>query len=123
MKKLFTISLLALLASCGAKNSESTEPVNILENLTYSVDTLLVDPGDDLFNMGSGFRSQDLSEDNKRLFYFENRPLKLVEVDLENLKLLSKTEFDQEGPNGIGSFVINLEKDLAIRFMLWEWVM
>ena len=110
MKKLLTILCLLIFAACSEKGgSENAEPGNILENMTYSMDTLVVDPGDDLFNMGSGFRSQDLSEDNKRLFYFENRPLKLVEVDLENLKLISKTEFEEEGPNGIGRFVINLE--------------
>lgn len=109
MKKLLTIPLLALLAACGGKDIESTEQKNILENLTYSVDTVVVDPGDELFNMGSGFRSQDLSEDQKRLFYFENRPVKLVEVDLENLKLVSKTDFEKEGPNGIGNLVINLQ--------------
>jgi hypothetical protein len=109
MKNLLTISFLALLASCGGKESESQEPVNILENLTYSVDTVVVDAGDDFFNLGSGIRSLDLSEDGKRLFYFENKPLKLVEIDLENRKLISKTEFEQEGPNGIGPFVLNIE--------------
>jgi hypothetical protein len=109
MKNLLTISFLALLASCGGKESESQEPVNILENLTYSVDTVVVDAGDDFFNLGSGIRSLDLSEDGKRLFYFENKPLKLVEIDLENRKLIGKTEFEQEGPNGIGSFVGNIK--------------
>ncbi|REG86301.1 DUF4221 family protein [Algoriphagus antarcticus] len=109
MKKLLTISLLALLSACGGQESESTEAKNILENLTYSVDTVMVDAGDDLFNLSFGIRSLDLSEDGKRLFYFENMPPKLLQVDLESKKLLGKKAFEVEGPNGIGSFVAKID--------------
>jgi len=33
----------------------------------------------------------------------------LVEVDLDNLKVLKKTEFEEEGPDGIGSYLSGLE--------------
>lgn len=45
MNRLFSILFLIILASCAGKESESTESVNILDNLTYSVDTVVVDPG------------------------------------------------------------------------------
>ncbi|EAZ81735.1 DUF4221 domain-containing protein [Algoriphagus machipongonensis] len=105
MKKLFSITLLILFASCGAKESENEEPANLLENLTYSVDTVVMDPGEDIFNLSMGIRSLDLSPDNKFLYYFENMPPKLLKVDLDKRSLVSKTEFESEGPNGVGVFV------------------
>ena len=109
MKKLLSISILALLSACGGKDSETSDTGNILENLSYSVNTLVVDSGDDLFNLSMGIRDLDLTEDRKQLFYFENMPPKLLQVDLDNLKLLSKTEFEQEGPDGVGRFVGNIQ--------------
>jgi len=109
MKKLLTISFLVLLASCGGKASESNEQVNILENLTYSVDTAVVDAGDDFLNMGSGLGYFDLTSDQNQLMFFEKDPFKLVTIDLNELKVLSKTEFQKEGPNGVGSSVISFQ--------------
>src|SRR5690606_36163216 len=50
-----------------------------------------------------------LTDDKKRLLFFESGPPKLVEVDLGNLKVLKKTEFEVEGPDGIGSYLSGLE--------------
>ncbi|SFT76436.1 protein of unknown function [Algoriphagus locisalis] len=109
MKRLLTVSFLALLSACAGKEPESTEQKNILENLTYSVDTLVVDAGEDFLNLSRGLGEFGLSDDKKRLFFFESEPPKLVEVDLENLKVLKKTEFEVEGPDGIGSYLSGLE--------------
>ncbi|PZX47008.1 DUF4221 family protein [Algoriphagus chordae] len=109
MKKLLPILLLIAATSCGGKESKSSEQENILENLTYSVDTIVMDPGEDLFNLSMGIRDLDLTEDKRQLFYFENMPPKLLQVDLDNLSLLSKTEFEQEGPDAVGRFVANIQ--------------
>ncbi|WP_339866992.1 DUF4221 family protein [uncultured Algoriphagus sp.] len=118
MKKLFAISLIALLSACGGKESESTEQKNILENLTYSVDTVVVDAGEDFFNLSYGIAPR-LSHDKKTLLFFEGDPLKLVQVDLNNLKLNSKTEFQHEGPDGVGPYIVDYqvghEGNLAIK--------
>ncbi len=105
MNKLFSISLLILIASCGSKESENKEAVNILENLTFSVDTVVMDPGEDIFNLSMGIRSLDLSPDKEFLYYFENMPPKLLKVDLAKRALVSKTDFESEGPDGVGVFV------------------
>ncbi len=68
-----------------------------------------MDSGEDIFNLGMGIRSLDLSPDKEFLYYFENMPPKLLKVDLNNKNLVSKTEFEAEGPNGIGSFVGKIE--------------
>jgi uncharacterized protein YlzI (FlbEa/FlbD family) len=112
MKKLLTISLLALLASCGGKESESTEPINILENLTYSVDTVVVDSGKDFLSIANDFQlesSSTLAEDQSLFYLFSNKDYTMAVVDLDQLKLLEFLPFEKEGPNGVGEYVQGLQ--------------
>ncbi|RAI95173.1 DUF4221 family protein [Algoriphagus yeomjeoni] len=109
MKKLLTLSFLVLIYACGGKESESAEQKNILESLTFSVDTVVVDPGDDFLALSFGLGAFDLSPDQKELLFFQNKPLSLVTVSLDELKVISKTEFETEGPNSVGSFIGDLE--------------
>lgn len=110
MKKRLLLPLLIILASCGRKdNAENAESGNILENLTYSVDTLMVDRGEDFLNLSQGIKPFGLSVDQKQLFFFEFNPTRLVQLDLENLEVLKKTEFEAEGPDGVGSSISGLE--------------
>lgn len=106
MKNLSVLFLIALLFSCSRnEENKDSSSSNILEDLTFTVDTLVMDPGEDIFNLGMGIRSLNLSQDKKFLYYFENMPPKLLKVDLEKEILISKTDFEPEGPNGIGVFV------------------
>ncbi|WP_075348862.1 DUF4221 family protein [Algoriphagus marinus] len=120
LKNLSPLLFIILLLSCGEKgNSGSTEPKNILENLTFSVDTVVVDSGDDFFVIPYGLGRIGFTQNKKNLWFFENDPLKLVQVDLNELKLLSKTEFQKEGPNGIGPYISDFQvgptNELAIQ--------
>ncbi|WP_268033402.1 DUF4221 family protein [Algoriphagus sp. PAP.12] len=107
MKKITILFLLSALFSCGENEDHSSS--NIFENLTFSVDTVLVDAGEDFFNLNYGIGSSDVNEDKSELMFFENSPHKLVRVDLDQLKLKSKTEFEEEGPNGIGPYLTGFE--------------
>ena len=106
MKKLsLPILSLILLASCGEKSSsEKIESDNILEDLTYSVDTVVVDPGDELINLSMGLYFFDVSKDSKRLYQLTPNDQSVAVVDLDRLELIKKIKFEKEGPNGIGSF-------------------
>ncbi|WP_162339533.1 DUF4221 family protein [Cyclobacterium salsum] len=119
MKNLFYLLLIPLIFSCNSEPSEKAESVNILENLTFTVDTVLVDSGDDIFILSSGLGAKALDQDENELLFFENEPLNLVEVDLNDLKLVRKTPFQKEGPNGVGGpyrvrFQLGPEGDLFI---------
>ena len=104
MQKLsFSLLLASIIFSCQEKSSETLKQTNMLENLSFSIDTVVVDSGDELLNLGFGIRTFDLSEDS--FFFFENNPPALVEVDLESRTLIQKTEFETEGPDGVGNFV------------------
>jgi len=105
MKKLLTISVLALLAACGSKESESSEPVNILENLTYSVDTVVVDPGEEIINLNYGLGNYSLSKDHQQLYKFDETIYQMQEIDLNKLVLTASYPFEKEGPNGLNPYM------------------
>ncbi|WP_439489336.1 DUF4221 family protein [Algoriphagus sp.] len=106
MKNLIPYLSLILLASCGEKSSsEKAESDNILDNLTYAVDTVVVDAGDELINLSMGLYYSDVSPDSKKLYQFSRNDHTLTIVDLDRLKIAKKIIFEKEGPNGIGASV------------------
>ncbi|SIO06172.1 DUF4221 family protein [Algoriphagus halophilus] len=108
MKQLNILFLVSILISCSAKEEESTSE-NILEDLRFSIDTVMIDSGEDILNLSQGIFPNGLSHDMSRLYFFENKPFQLVEVDLDKLKVLKKTGFEVEGPNGVGSYLSHLK--------------
>jgi len=110
MKKLTPFLFLIVLASCGEKgNSEKTESGNILENLTYSVDTVMVDPGEELINLSMGLFVSDVSKDSKKLYLFTESEYSLTVIDLDQLNIEKKIVFEKEGPNGIGAYIMDFK--------------
>ena len=108
MKNLFYL-LLILSFSCGNESSERTESENVLENLTFTVDTVMVDSGDDIFILSSGLGAKALNQDKSKLLFFEREPFSLVQIDLNNLKIIGKTPFQKEGPNSVGPYLIDFQ--------------
>ncbi|EAZ81740.1 DUF4221 domain-containing protein [Algoriphagus machipongonensis] len=118
MKKLLPLLSLICLASCGGKDgSEKTESDNLLENLTYSVDTLVLDPGKELINLRYGLRWFDLSSDKQSLFLYDPDRNLFQEIDLENMTLKENYQYEKDGPNGTGrvnSFQLLSDKTIFI---------
>lgn len=115
MRKLLPFLAFILLAACNGKPeseevTEVVEPSNILKNLAYSIDTILVDSGDKLINLKSlsSFDKRhflSLSPDDSLLYFFDRHRLVLQEINLNSLKLINDYPFEAEGPNGIGRMV------------------
>lgn len=113
MRKVFVFLFIPLIFSCGGASSEKAESGNILENLTYTVDTVLIDSGEDIFILNAGLGAKELNADKSTLMFFERDPLQLVEVDLDELRLIRKTPFQKEGPDGVGPYLVGFQMGLA----------
>jgi len=110
MQKLFFICLVGGFFSCRENSSqESSSEGNILENLTYSIDTLVVDPGEEIINLAFGLRLSDLSPDKKKLYLLNEVNQSLAVIDLDQLKLVDQYQFEKEGPNGIGEYISGVQ--------------
>ncbi|MDF2156371.1 DUF4221 family protein [Algoriphagus sp. CAU 1675] len=105
MKKLLFPTLFAALAfSCGGENdSAESTPSNILENFTFSVDTLVVDPGEEIINLSMGVRKGSFNETKSHFYLFDDATTKINKINLDELVLEEQIPFEKEGPNGVGS--------------------
>jgi hypothetical protein len=104
MKKTWLMIYIPLIFSCGEKPISENNTGNVLENLSFSVDTVVVNSGEELIPIQWGIRLSDLTPDKKVLYYLSDTDQTVYEIDLDGLKLLRKIPFEKEGPNGIGEY-------------------
>ncbi|WP_297336730.1 DUF4221 family protein [Algoriphagus sp.] len=102
MKKLIPLIFLPLILACGDNSSKIPNSGNVLENLTFSIDTVRVDPKGEIFDLGFGVHNSALSLDRKTFYFFDIRKAVMYEIDLDRLELLAVYPFSKEGPNSIG---------------------
>ena len=70
-----------------------------------SIDTVMIDPGDQLI-FPYIISSRSFFTENKRfLFNFNDFDHSLEKIDLDKLELTEKYPFEKEGPNGTGNYV------------------
>jgi hypothetical protein len=104
MRKFTALLFFPFLISCGGNSSEKAESGNILDNLTFRVDTLLMDVGEEIFNPGAYYGS-DLSDDGQTGYWFYEPKKQIHEYDLINLKLVAIHPFEADGPNAIPPYL------------------
>ncbi len=124
MKQFLTgLSLIffVLLYSCSEKNSGGEGSDS--HTITYSIDTVMVDPKDHIFFVNYSLFMFDVDTD-KRIFYNYNPEKSEIEqIDLEGLKLKQVDAYEKEGPNGVGgayTMGINLTDDGDIIFYNYQ---
>ncbi|MEB2783214.1 DUF4221 family protein [Algoriphagus persicinus] len=102
--RLLTPIILAVLASCGTKESAEIPTTNSVE-FSYEVDTVMIDAGDEFIYVNWNLSSSGLSPDEKYLYSFKsgaNDP-GIEIIDLENLKQERVIPMSLDGPNAIRS--------------------
>jgi hypothetical protein len=72
--------------------------------LDYSLDTVLIDPGEELLFVAGMLYQSDLSPDGKYLYNYNQHDHSFEQIDLDEKKLVRKLPFEKEGPNGTGDF-------------------
>jgi hypothetical protein len=102
MKKLAVLLLFPLIFSCGGSSFENAGSSNHLENLTITIDTVVVDPKGEIIDLGYGINRSSVSSNSKTLYFFDMRNTVINEIDLDKLELTGIYPFSKEGPNAVG---------------------
>ena len=106
MKNLLPVFSLLMLMACG---SSKEEVATDYDSLIFTLDTVMVDPGQEILFLRWGISISDLSEDKKYLFNFNMDDHSIEKINLDNLVLEEKFKFEEEGPNGTGEFLSSMQ--------------
>ncbi|WP_163380944.1 DUF4221 family protein [Cyclobacterium sp. SYSU L10401] len=114
----FVFGLIFMLTSCGSPAEKE------IQELTISVDTVQIDPGEELLFLKWGLELSGLSEDHRYLYNFDLEQHQLEKIDLDCLVLDRKIPFEKEGPDGLrGIHSLRGWKRGAIFFSTWNGAM
>lgn len=100
MRLLVGIVFLLILQACSQKK-EKVHTVS--DQIRVSLDTVLVDSGDEFLYLQDQLYSSSLSKDKNFLYNFNSQDYKVEKIDLNQLKLEKIIELEREGPDGVGS--------------------
>lgn len=103
IKATLTLPVLIFIISCSEKNDNTG--LGYFSDRQFSLDTVVIDPGDEIIFLEHDLFSADKSMDDKYLFNFNAHDHTLEKINLDDLRLEDKIPFEKEGPNGTGSSV------------------
>ncbi len=106
MKNHLIILLSVLLFACGGNK---TETKNDFSDITFKMDTIMVDPREEILFLKWGISLSDLSSDKKFLFNFNLDDYTIEKINLDKLVLEEKLSFEKEGPNGTGDNISSIK--------------
>jgi len=95
---IYYISFTIILACNSQKEGESDQP-----SLEISMDTVMIDPGQEILFLNAGLRQSALSEDKKYLYNVNSKENSIEQINLNTLAFEKKHPFEKEGPNGVGN--------------------
>ncbi|SFO30857.1 protein of unknown function [Algoriphagus ornithinivorans] len=118
--KTFVLALFVAFAfSCsGEKESAENDSTNILADFSFSVDTVVVDPGEELISLPYGLGTHTINESKSHLYLLDGKNSLINKVNLNSLKLEEQISFEKEGPNGVGEYIEVFDVFPGERFFL-----
>lgn len=106
MKYLTPLLVLLIISfSCGNKQHH----IENKNELKYSIDSIKIDQQGRILDIRRGIENSDLDAKNKSLFLYNGFDHSIDEVDLDCLKIVNNYPFEEEGPNGTGTYVNSIE--------------
>jgi len=100
---IYCIAFATILACSGPKTGEEGN----LHTLEVTMDTVIIDPGQEILFLNWELGLSTLSEDKKYLYNFNNQEFAIEQINLNTLKFEKKYPFEKEGPNGIGEYLMD----------------
>ncbi len=106
--------------SCEQKE-ETPKSENLLE-LSFQIDTVMMDVGEEIPFLQSSLWGAGVSPDRKTLLNFNTSTFKMEVYDLDSLKLKGLIPLEKEGPRGIGddTYIPNLEIDETLNTYIFH---
>lgn len=122
MKNLAFILFVTILASCGGKDSENS--ANPYADISISMDTVIVDAGNEILMAATQSYSHNINGKADRLYFWDMKSYNLEVVDLDEMTLIEKRPYEKEGPNGVGQYPYQmiLIGDDKVAFIEWDQV-
>lgn len=108
----YLILLLMLMFSCKWKNDKIG--LGYFSNVQFSLDTVIIDPGDDIIFLQHQLSNMDISRDGKYLLNFNENDHTIEKINLDDLRLEAKLPFEKEGPNGTSGGVMKVQNENQI---------
>lgn len=98
MKHVVFLLTLVVFVGCGGKQDDGDDELRF----DVEIDTVVVDPADEILYLNWGLDQSRLSKDRQYLYNFNRNDFTLEKIDLDKLSLIEKIPLEKEGPNGIG---------------------
>jgi hypothetical protein len=99
---IFVFLIGLFLASCGGNEVEKSE---LSDSFTVSLDTVMVDAGEEFLFLQDNLFMSELSVDGSYLINFNRQEVGAERINLDDLKLDYLIPLEKEGPNGIPQYV------------------
>lgn len=90
------------------------------EKLTFTLDTVWVDSGEDFIFLRDNLFLSELSPDKSYLINFNRMETYAERINLDELKLESRIQFEKEGPDGIPSIISRFNITSEENLMVWH---
>ncbi|WP_439489340.1 DUF4221 family protein [Algoriphagus sp.] len=105
MNKYYQLALVLLPFSCNTeKNTKNSNDKNI--NFSYSIDTVMIDAGDEFLFLNMNLYFSSYSADEGLLYNLNPESARMEVIDLESHSLDRLVQYDLDGPNRVKELAI-----------------
>ncbi|MFC4872190.1 DUF4221 family protein [Negadavirga shengliensis] len=101
MKYFILIGILLGVWACGSKGKNLSSD---LVRLDFSLDTVMVNPGQEILFVNYGLYHSQLNTSKTHLYNFNHTDFAIEKINLDELAFEEKINFSKEGPDGVGNY-------------------